>query len=310
LLPCDHKMAFYMKNHFFLPTLLLVVSVQVVAQDLAPTKVHVNGVVLHYIERGQGEPLILLHGGVGDYSSWRVQVDSFSHQYRVVSYSRRYNYPNGNPSRAKNYSAYVDAKDLAAFIHELKLHRVHLVGLSAGALTALVFAVQHPEMVNSLVLAEPPVHEWVKDFPGGGIVYKEFMTRVWGPVTKAFRQGDTVQAMRTFVDGLSGVRRFDHLAPEARSSILRNARAIEALTRSSDPFSKLSREQVRGLDIPCLIVTGENTITIHKLVDEELARLLPNAKQAVIPNAGHGSPRDNPISFDRKVLEFLTGLRK
>jgi pimeloyl-ACP methyl ester carboxylesterase len=67
-----------MKNYFFLPTLLVMVSVQLVAQHVAPTKVYVNGVVLHFIERGHGEPLILLHGGVGDCNSWAAQVDSFS----------------------------------------------------------------------------------------------------------------------------------------------------------------------------------------------------------------------------------------
>ena len=310
LLPCDNGMIFDMKNYFLVPTLVVIVSLQLLGQAVTPTTVHVNGVILHYIERGHGEPLILLHGGVGDYSSWSAQLDSFSRHYRVISYSRRYNYPNGNRSNAENHSAYVEADDLTAFIRRLKLGRVHLVGVSAGALTALVFAVQHPEMVNSLVLAEPPLHEWVKDLPGGGVVYKEFMTGLWKPMTNAFAQGDTVQAMRIFVDGLSSVRRFDSLAPEIRSSILRNSRAIEALTRSSDPFSKLSRDQVRGLDIPILIVTGEKTVTIHKLVNAELAHVLPNPQQVVIPKAGHSSPRDNPDAFNAEVLKFLTGLRK
>jgi len=299
-----------MKICFWLPVFLILFCVRVAGQDVDPTSVHVDGIVLHFIERGNGEPLILLHGGVGDYSSWRAQVDSFSHHYRVISYSRRYNYPNENPSTTENHSPYIEADDLFGLVRELRLDRVHLVGLSAGALTALVFAVQHPQMVKSLVLAEPPLHEWVKELPGGMVAYEEFITRVWEPVTDAFRQGDTVQAMRIFVDGLASTRRFDHLAPEARSSIMRNARAIEALTRSSDPFSNLSREQVRGLDIPTLIVTGENTIKIHRLVNEELARLLPNVKQVVIPKAGHGSPRDNPSVFNAEVLEFLANLKR
>jgi pimeloyl-ACP methyl ester carboxylesterase len=228
----------------------------------------------------------------------------------VISYSRRYNCPNENPFSTGNHSAHVEAEDLLAFIGELRLDHVHLVGFSAGALTALVFAVQHREIASSLVLAEPPVHQWVKDVPGGKVLYREFMTKVWEPATKAFQQGDTVQAMRVFVDGLSSARRFDQLAPEARSTIMRNARAIEALTRSSDPFPNLSKSKIRKLLIPSLIVTGENTIRIHKLVNEELARLLPNAKAVVIPKAGHGSPRDNPKVFNAMVLGFLVGIRK
>jgi non-heme chloroperoxidase len=299
-----------MRIHACLTALLVSLYGQAASQIVTPTKVHVNGVNLHFIEQGHGEPLILLHGAARDYSSWQAQLDSFSRYYRVISYSRRYNYPNNNPITAENHSANIEAEDLTAFIRERKLDRVHLVGLSYGAFTALAFAVQHPEMVKSLVLVEPPVHQWVKDVPGGEILYKEFMTNVWEPVTKAFQQRDTVQAMKIFVNSLSSTRTFDHLVPEARSVIMRNARAIGALARSSEPFPDLSKSMVRKLHIPSLIVTGENTIKIHKLVNEELARLLPNAKKVVIPNAGHGSPRDNPDVFNGKVLDFLAGVGK
>jgi hypothetical protein len=69
-----------------------------IAQSVQPTKIHVNNVELHYIEQGQGEPLILLHGGLGDYRSWGPQMKFLSPQFRVISYSRRYHYPNNNPA--------------------------------------------------------------------------------------------------------------------------------------------------------------------------------------------------------------------
>jgi pimeloyl-ACP methyl ester carboxylesterase len=52
-------------------------------QAARPTKVRVGGVELHYVERGSGEPLILLHGGQGDYGTWGLQVDELSRSYRV-----------------------------------------------------------------------------------------------------------------------------------------------------------------------------------------------------------------------------------
>ena len=70
---------------------------QAAGQSAGPIKVRANGVDLHYTERGRGEPLILLHGGQGDYRSWGAQVEALSPHYRVISYSRRYNYPNDNP---------------------------------------------------------------------------------------------------------------------------------------------------------------------------------------------------------------------
>ncbi len=289
--------------------LVLLLCGQATGQSGQPTKILVRGVELHYIEQGQGEPLVLLHGGQGDYRSWEPQMKVLSPQYWVISYSRRYNYPNDNALTAKNHSAYVEAADLAAFIRKLKLGRVHLVGTSMGAFTALVLAVQHPEMVRSLVLAEPPVHGWMRDSPNGAPLFKEFMTTIHEPAGAAFKAGDDKGAMRIFVDGLNGARRLDNLPPEGLAAVMQNSRFFKAITLSSDPFPNLSKEKVKRLRIPILIVTGENTIKLHKFVNEELARLLPNAEQAIIPKAGHGSPRENPAAFNQAMLKFLANLR-
>ena len=137
---------------------------------------------------------MLLHGGQGDYRSWGPQVEEFSRSFRVIAYSRRYNYPNDNPLTPRYRSAYTDADDLAAFIRHLKLGSVHLVGTSAGAVAALVLATERPEMVRSLVLADAPVHRWARDDPQGEALYREFMTVVWEPAAAAFKAGVTPPA--------------------------------------------------------------------------------------------------------------------
>ncbi len=282
---------------------------QAAGQRPQPTRARVNGVELHYVERGRGEPLILLHGGQGDYRSWGPQVEALSRHYRVISYSRRYHHPNDNPLAAHDHSAYVEADDLAAFIRRLRLGRAHLVGTSYGAFTALALAVRHPGMARSLVLAEPPVHQWVRGDPRGAALYREFMTTIHEPVGRAFKAGDDEGAMRIFVDGLAGARRFDGLPPEARAAVMQNSRFFKALTLSADPFPDLPKEKVRRLRVPALIVAGENTIERHTLVNEELARLLPDAERVVIPRAGHGAARENPQAFNEAVLEFLARRR-
>lgn len=287
---------------FLIPLLL---CWQVAGQSTQPIKIKVNNVELHYIEQGQGEPLILLHGGQSDYRSWTPQMEAFSKQYRVISYSRRFNYPNDNPLTMKYRSAYTDADDLAALIRELKIESVHLVGTSVGALTALILAVKHPKMVRSLVLAEPPIHRWAKDDSKGEALYKDFMTAIWEPAAAAFKAGDDQRAMRILVDGFGGAGRFDNLSPEARAVAMQNSRFFKASTASSDPFPKLSKDKVKRLTVPVLIITGENTIKLHKFVNEELARLLPKAEQAIIPKAGHGSARENPQAFNETALKFL-----
>ena len=274
-------------------------------QSTQPVKLQVNGVELHYVERGRGEPLILLHGGQGDYRSWGPQMESFSRRHRVISYSRRYNYPNDNPLTSNYRSAYSDADDLAAFIRHLKLGRVHLVGTSAGALAALVLATEHPGMVRSLVLAEPPVHRWAKDDPKGEALYKEFMASIWEPAAAAFKAGDDPGAMRVLVDGFGGAGRFDRLPPEGRAVAMQNSRFFKAATLSADPFPAVSKDKVRRLRMPVLIVTGEKTIPLHRFVNEELAQLLPKAERVTIPRAGHGSARENPQAFNGAVSKFL-----
>jgi pimeloyl-ACP methyl ester carboxylesterase len=274
-------------------------------QNAVPTKVRVNGVELHYVERGRGEPLILLHGGQGDYRSWGPQMEAFSQRYHVIAYSRRYNYPNDNPLTAKYRSAYTDADDLAAFIRRLKLGRAHLVGTSAGALAALALAVEHPRMIRSLALAEPPVHRWAKEDPGGEALYREFMTSIWEPAGAAFKAGEDQEGMRILVDGFGGAGRFDALPPEGRAVVMQNSRFFKASTLSADPFPAVSKAKVMRLDMPVLIITGENTIRLHKFVNEELGRLLPKAERVTIPQAGHGSARENPQAFNEAVAKFL-----
>lgn len=275
------------------------------AQSDGVMKVRVNGVELHYIERALGEPLILLHGGQGDYRSWSAQLDAFAKHYRVISYSRRYNYPNQNPLTAKYRSGYSDADDLAAFIRHLNLGRVHLVGTSAGALTALVLAIEHPKMIRSLVLAEPPVHHWAKHNPNGRGLYEEFFDSIWRPAGAAFKTADDEGAMRILVDGFGGAGRFDKLSPEARAVAMANSRFFKAATSSRDPFPAVPKNKVRRLPMPVLIAMGENTIPLHKFVNGELAKLLPRATQVTVPRAGHGSARENPEAFNNAVLGFL-----
>jgi non-heme chloroperoxidase len=274
--------------------------------QMEPHKIHVNGVELHYIECGTGEPLVLVHGGVGDYRSWESQLGPFSQHFRVVSYSQRYSYPNRNPVIAPNHSALTEAEDLAALIRQLTLGRVHLVGASHGAYAALVLALQHPEVVRTLVLAEPPIHGWAKDVPGGEAMFEEFMTTVREPVRRAFERGETHEAMRLFTNSLGGPGNFECLSPAARAARLENARALQALTQSSDASPMLAREAVRRLTVPTLIIEGEKTIKLHQLVDDELLRCLPGSERVIIPHAAHRSAGENPEAFNNAVLTFLS----
>ena len=124
----------------------------------APAKlVRVNGVDLHYVETGKGVPVVFVHG------AWMTTgcgtADGAFRQYRVIAYSRRYNYPNENHYLQPDRSAVIEAEDLAALIRNLT--RTSAPGRPfLGALTVLFLALKHPELVRTIVLAEPPVLRW------------------------------------------------------------------------------------------------------------------------------------------------------
>jgi non-heme chloroperoxidase len=284
---------------------LLLFCRQVTGENAAPIKIRVNGVELHYIEQGHGEPVVLLHGGQADYRAWGAQMPAFAEKYRVIAYSRRYNYPNKNPVTPDYRVAYSDAEDLAGLIGQLKLGRVHLVGVSIGAFTALVLAIEHPDMVRSLILAEAPIHRWAANDPKGAPLQKEFEKTIWEPATAAFNAGSDEGAMRIFVNGFAQTNKFDKLPPEARAVAMQNAGFFRAVASSSDPFPDLSKDKVKRLQAPVLLVTGENTLPVLKFISDELAGLLPKVERTTIPNAGHASARENPQAFNQAVLTFL-----
>ena len=266
-----------------------------------------TGVRLHYEERGSGTPVVLIHGGGRDYRYWDAHLDAFAERYRVVAYSRRYAPPNDNVELDPNYSAIVDATDLATMIRRLELGPAHLVGASIGGVAALFLAVEHPELVRTLVLAEPPVLRWALDLPGGAPLFRSFLNDAFEPAGEAFRAGDEERAMELLTDAFLGAGTFARFPEGLRRKVMRTARDWAAQTMSAAPFPDLSRDAVRRIGAPVLMLSGERTIPIHALVDDELERLLPAVTRVVIPDASHDLWADQPETCRQVTLAFLDG---
>jgi non-heme chloroperoxidase len=269
-------------------------------------KVRVNGVELHYLERGKGVPVVFVHAGLDDYREWESQLEPFSQNYHVIAYSRRYNFPNNNPHIRPDHSAIIEAQDLFALIKRLKLGRVHIVGHSYGALTALWLGIKHPELIRSLVLAEPPVLRWAQDRPEGRALFDEFMNNIWKPVGDAFRRGKKEQALRLTLNYFAGEGVFDQVPEVQRNYCRSDLREWQALTTSHDAIPPLSREDVKRIKAPVLMLSGAQTLPIHKFVDSELQPLLSNGERLVIPNASHEMWSEQPELCRRAVLAFLS----
>lgn len=273
-----------------------------------------TGVTVHYIERGDvgAPPVVFVHGGGKNWKQWGAQLEPFAAAgYRAIAWSRRYAEPNDNADVDPDYNATVDARDLDALLHALELgdRPVHLVGASIGGVACLFFTIDHRERVRSLVLGEPPVLRWAIDLPGGREAFDTFYDGSFRPAGELFRRGDNERAMGLLMDVFLGAGAWAAMSDLQRRRIMRGARDWGAQSASRVAFPELSRDAVRTLTQPTLLLTGERTIPVHDLVDAELRRLLPNATRVTVPKATHDMWADAPEFCRERTLEFLARLR-
>jgi len=275
--------------------------------DMQPRSIRVEGADLAYVERGNGAPIVFVHGSVNDYRSWRGQLATFGERYRAVAYSRRYHWPNQPPRLGDAFSAEQHAADLGALLAALDLAPAHLVGSSYGALTAMTLAVARPQLVRSLVLGEPPLLPWLARRPECAALMDSFMETAFRPAAESLARGDAEDGIRSFIDGVIGSGAFDRLPPPARAMMLDNA-AVERLESATPPeryFPPLTPDDVAGLPMPVLLIEGERSPRMFGLITDELASALPTAERAVVPDASHGMHGQNPEAYNAAVLAFL-----
>lgn len=298
-------------------TILLVIAVHLTRTIAQPAEcisdiheVEINKTTLHYIECGEGEPVVLVHGSLGDYRAWLGQIGLFSEEYRVISYSRRYHYPNPWPQNATDFTADIHAKDLVAFINALNLGKVHLVGHSYGGLTALLVARNNPELVRSLTLGEAAAQSLTVTSSEGKSLFQNFMQNSISPSHKAFENGQIEEGIRLFINGVLGEGSYENLPPIAHIFMLENAREIMGQIKGIndeeiDFFPALTCNDAKQITVPTLILNGEVSPGFLGLINDALERCLPNNKRAVISAASHDLKIQEPPVFSEKVLPFL-----
>jgi non-heme chloroperoxidase len=280
--------------------------------------VDVNGTQLHYMERGENNnkqsAVVFTHGAVSDYRAWHFQIGPFSRHYRVIAYSRRHSYPNKIEEdfhfTAGNDGIRQYASDLAELIKKLQLAPAHLIGHSDGAFVSLYCAYRNPELVESLVLCEPPILPLlaVSSAEEDRKLSQDFWQNAVMPAREALRHGDFENGVRIFLDGAMVKGFFDQLPPLVRQSMVDNAKAF--LKQSDNPmpkeFNLQEVEEKISSSIPILFVRGEfSPKFLHRTIDI-LAPHLQKSQQVTIPGVTHDLGRaTKPEIFNSKVMEFL-----
>ena len=105
---------------------------------------------LNYVEKGDGFPLILLHGNGEDHTYFVHQIEYFSEEYRVIAVDSRGH--GASPRGDKPFTLRQFADDLCAFMDELKIEKAHILGFSDGGNIALLFGLKYPERVEKMIV--------------------------------------------------------------------------------------------------------------------------------------------------------------
>ena len=252
-----------------------------------------DGAKLYYETHGEGPALVFAHGLGGGHLSWWQQVPHFRDRYTCVVFDHRGFGLSRDIPGAPGPDAYVD--DLAALIDHLGVPDVRLVAQSMGGWTCLGYALRHPARVRALVLActtgtlgDPETERIFREHAAGR------------PETALVERG---------------------IHPAAGARMAREQPALHFLYREVDALSHdLDKDAVRrkliamrttpraavaALRAPLLCVTGEEDVVIPTAAVAVFASIVPGARLARVPEAGHSVYWERPETFNRLVDELL-----
>jgi pimeloyl-ACP methyl ester carboxylesterase len=225
-----------------------------------------------------------------------------------LAYSRRYHPPNPPQDDGQVYSPQLHADDLAALLSVLGNTPAHVVGAGYGALVALALAQEHPELIRTLVLGEPPAIPFLLRSPAGDSLRRALITTTLDPARAAFARGDSVAGLRLFVDGMADrPGTFDNLPAALRARVVAHAFELrrEMLADRQQYMPTLQCGALGQLAMPVLLLQGERSPQIFHIITAELARCLQSDTVITIPTAGHAINATNAAAFNQTVLQYI-----
>ncbi len=200
----------------------------------------VNGTDMGFVERGTGALLVLVHGTLGDYRSWGLQMEPFGAHYRTIAVSLRHCWPERWDGDGDDFTVQQHTKDVAAFIAALDAGPVHLMGHSRGGYIAFRVAQDFPGLVRKLVLVEPggalDASLEPPRAPTGapialGPLYAEAAARI--------RRGKIDEGLAPAIEAIHGPGGWAKLPDAKRQQMRDNARTLIGQIRESrSPFSR------------------------------------------------------------------------
>ncbi len=241
-----------------------------------------------YIEEGQGEPLVLLHGLFGALSNFKDLIEYFRHQYRVVvpmlplfELDLLHTSVGG---LAKHVHKFLEAKNLT---------QVHLLGNSLGGHVALLYTLKHPERVKSMILT------------GSSGLFENGMGDTYP------KRGDYEYIRKktelTFYDPKMATQ---ELVDEVFSITNNRLKVIKIIALAKSAIRNNLGEELNQIKQPTLLVWGNNDTITPPFVGREFNRLIPNSELCFIDKCGHAPMMEVPDEFNRILHKFLKKLNE
>ena len=276
----------------------------------------INNYEFSYVEKGKGEKVLLVHGSSSDFRTWKNQIDSLSKKYHVIAYSRRYHFPNKIIEEGNDYSMKQHVEDLRAFIGYFGNTPINIIGHSYGALLGIELACTNPELINSLVLAEPPaIRLFVSNNPKPAeilsLLFKRPRTAISiiklgatgiDPAKKAAQNNDMVSAMQLTGKAILGKGFFNNLTKERKEQALINLTTAEL---NGSGFLPINTDKLKRVKFPVLIVTGELSPKVFSNLSDRIEELISDVERIKISNSSHIMHEDNFEEYNYKIASFL-----
>ena len=290
--------------------------------------VNVEGANLHFVIRGAGRPVVLIHGNPGSCHDWWRLYGPLAARYQAFAFDRPGHGHSDRPNHNGDVTVEVQARLLCAALDELRVERPILVGHSWGGALALAYALLYPSDVSGLVLVSPAAYEsddgvsFLSKLPGwpviGDVVNFLFtpLLSAWlvrTDVTKAFAPDPVPHHYLRHV--LSEWTRPKKVKWYSVDDALLN----ESLPKLSQRYAELLNQNGSAahdakLRIPISIVTGDSDQIVP--LEENARRLhqaLPGSELIVLPNTGHQVPFTRPDAvvkaIERVAEESVGGKR-
>lgn len=254
-------------------------------------KITLNAIELFYEIHGTGEPLLLIHGLGSSSRDWEYQLPAFTEHYQVITCDVRGHGQSAKPPGPYNVPMFAD--DIIQLMQALDIAPAHVLGISMGGMIAYQMAVDHPEMVKSLIAVNCNPELPVRNFKDRLAIWqREIIVQLIG-----MRKMGQVLSERLFIKPDQEKLRQIFVQRWAEN----DPKAYLAAMRAIVGWSVVA--ELPKLTMPVLVIAADQD---YSFVDDKTAYipLMPNAQMLVIEDSRHATPVERPEAFNQAVLSF------